>query len=242
MHSSLRAGDLPVTPSDELFREFHSVTETVTKSAICRMHGWSRYEFELRIREGMPYVAGAGHKGDQWRLDPAAVGEWLAERAAREAERRRLAAQRAAAQQAELQRQATARAAVEEQRRRAQREAEQRYVEEIRQRREAEERERALDDCYTAFFRLAMRAYHVTTGPGWPDRPENQHFFRDWPNKARGGVPAWWRPPPGALEFALAERRRERRVGELEPDYARFLGDYRFGDPWPWRQETTDAA
>jgi hypothetical protein len=204
--------------------------ETVTKAEICREHGLTRYEFDQLVREGMPVVAGAAHKGGQWQVDPVAVRRWLRRREVREAARRRAVAARAAAWRAEAERQAAARRA-------AARAAEALRVAEMERRREAELRERALDDCYSACFRLAFRAYGVTTGPGWPDRLENQRFLADWPNDARGGRPAWWAPPPGMAELALAERRRDKRYGEPEPDWRRFLGDYKFGEPWPWRGE-----
>jgi hypothetical protein len=217
------------------------VTETVTKSEICRRHGWTRYQFDCLVNEGLPYVAGAGHKGDQWRVDPDAVGEWLAERAAREAERRRLQAQRAAEYRAQAERQAVARYEAEQARRRREREAEEQRIAEIQRRREAEEHERALDDSYSACFKLAMQAHGVKLGPGWLDRPEHQQFLREWPTRAAGGVPAWWAPPPGMLEFALAERRRQHCFGDPAPNWAQFLAGYKFRTPWPWRREQTDA-
>ena len=181
------------------------------------------------------------YKGGQWRVNPKAVAKWLAARAAREAERRRLQAQRAAEYRAQAERQAAARYEAEQARRRREREAEERRIAEIRQRREAEERAIALGDCHGACFRLAMKAYGVSLCPGWRDLPENQAFLNDWSSRAAASPPAWWAPPPGMLEFALAERRRLKFYNEPEPDWGQFLGDYKFGTPWPWRVEPADA-
>ena len=212
-------------------------SKLATKSEVCRRHALTRYQFNSLIREGMPYVAGAEHKGAEWRLDPAAVAKWLRDRAARQERQRRLQAQRAAERRAEAERQAAERQEAEHERQRRQREAERQKEAEARQRLEREVRERALEECYSACFRLAFVAYGVTTGADWPERPENQGFLHDWPNGSRGGRPKWWAPPPGMLEFALAERRRERRFGEPEPDWRQFLVGYEFGTAWPWRAD-----
>ena len=67
-------------------------SERVTKTECCRRFGWTRYQFDLNVTAGMPVVEAAGHRGAEWRIDPAAVRRWLAERAAEQAARRRRAA------------------------------------------------------------------------------------------------------------------------------------------------------
>jgi hypothetical protein len=211
------------------------------KGAICRRYGWSRYQFDQMVAEGMPYVVAAAHRGAEWSVDPQAVERWLRARAARAAAEERRRRERDAARRAEAERQAAARWEAEERRHRQECEAARRAREAADRRCEDERRARALQDCYSACFRLAFVAYGVTTGPGWPSRPENQRFLADWPNRALGGPPAWWRAPPNMLEFALAERRRDKRYGEPEPDWGRFLEGYKFDAPWPWRVEPGDA-
>ena len=240
--NTCRRGQRGGTLVTKLSRSFtHVTSKMATTAEICRRHALTRYEFDCLIREGMPYVAGAEDKGGQWQLNPAAVARWLRNRAERVELQRRLYAQRAAERRAEAERYAAARHEAEQVRWRQQREAERQKEVEAQQRRENEARERALYDSYSACFRLAFRAYGVVTGPDWPDRPENQRFLTDWPNAVRGGPPKWWAPPPGMLEFAVAERRREHRFGEPEPDWRQFLVGYEFGTPWPWRRGGADV-
>lgn len=50
--------------------------EVLTKTTCCALYGWSRYEFDRYVQEGLPYLEAAAHKGAQWLLDPDEVAEW----------------------------------------------------------------------------------------------------------------------------------------------------------------------
>ena len=89
---------------------------TVNKGECCRRFGWTRHEFDRKVREGMPVVEAAANKGHEWRVNIAAVSRWLREREAEAAERQRRYEARRRQEQEELER---ALARMSEKRRRA---------------------------------------------------------------------------------------------------------------------------
>jgi phage terminase Nu1 subunit (DNA packaging protein) len=62
---------------------------TVNKGECCRRFGWTRHEFDRKVREGMPIVEAAANKGREWRVSLAAVSRWLRMKEKEAAERRR---------------------------------------------------------------------------------------------------------------------------------------------------------
>ena len=215
--------------------------EFATKAAICREHGWSRYQFDLLVNEGMPVVAGAEHKGCEWQMDSAAVRRWLRERKAREELRRRHAAQQAAEWRAREEALAAERLRSEREQQNKRRRFEEARVAEIKRRGPEEQERRLLDECYSACFRQALHQSGVPLGPGWTERPQALAFFKEWPNGAHGGRPSWWLPPPGLREAVLADRGKPRIASDGEPDYSHLIPAYRPGQPWPWRMEAADV-
>ena len=76
---------------------------TVNKGECCRRFGWTRHEFDRKVREGMPIVEAAANKGREWRVSLAAVSRWLRMKE-EEAERRRRYEERRRQEQEELNR------------------------------------------------------------------------------------------------------------------------------------------
>ena len=122
--------------------------QPVSKTECCRRFGWTRYQFDLHVTAGMPVVEAAGHKGAEWRIDPAAVRRWLAERAAEQAARRRRVAAYHEERRREAERAAEALRARERQRERARREAERRREAEWLEREAGRKTERWLARAY----------------------------------------------------------------------------------------------
>ena len=89
---------------------------TVNKGECCRRFGWTRHEFDRKVREGMPVVEAAANKGCEWRVNIAAVSRWLRMKEKEAAERRRRYEERRRQEQEELER---ALARMSEKRRRA---------------------------------------------------------------------------------------------------------------------------
>jgi hypothetical protein len=50
---------------------------TLNKAQLCRQLGWTRYELDVKIAEGLPVVRMATHKGDMWEFEYDAVLRWL---------------------------------------------------------------------------------------------------------------------------------------------------------------------
>jgi hypothetical protein len=215
--------------------------ERLTKTACCGRFGWSRYEFDKNVAAGMPVLAAAAHKGDEWRVDSAAVQRWLARREAEEAARRRRLQVYFEEQRREAERLVQARWEKERERERARRAAERAREEAWRREREERERSKRLDRAYAACRRLAYEDYGSPKGAFFPNgRPRFAHedhpgFMADWPF-AR---PAWWLPPPGMLA-AIEVEPTCRPYGYQEPDWRRWWPGYVLGRRWPWR--TADAS
>jgi hypothetical protein len=199
--------------------------ERVNKGRCCALFGWSRYQFDQRIAEGMPYVEAAAHKGAEWVVDVAEVQAWLEERerARREYWRRRR--EEDERRQREL---AEAEAARREAGRRAERERAERWEAERRAREEA----RLLDRAYRVCAGLARADYGYPVGTPM-DRREHPRFDADWPDDR----PPGWQPPPGMLE-AIAAEPACKPYGYREPDWRRLWPiPYVPGRPWPWRDD-----
>src|SRR5687768_15586533 len=56
----------------------------VNKGECCRHFGWSRYQFDQHVIEGLPVVAAAQHKGAEWRINLMAASRWVRAKAAAE--------------------------------------------------------------------------------------------------------------------------------------------------------------
>jgi phage terminase Nu1 subunit (DNA packaging protein) len=196
--------------------------ERVNKGRCCALFGWSRYQFDQHIAEGLPYVRAADHKGEEWVVDTAEVRAWLEERARRlrEYHRRRDEEQRRARLATEERREVAAR---------AEREREERWRAELRAREKEGEERRLLDFAYLACMDLARRDLGYAPMSAMPAE-EKARFRADWPYER----PPWWRPPPGLLEAARASRGRPM---EDWPDWRRWWPQpYVPGRPWPWRE------
>lgn len=210
---------------------------TVNKSAVCRRFGWTRHQFDAAVLAGMPVVIAAVHKGAEWAVDLDDVEVWRAARDAAEAERRRRYADALAVERARQDAAQAEREAAERERRIQERRAEERRYDEVRRLEEERVRQVAMSDCYSACRRLALADAGLRFSPGYMDRPEFKPFLRDWPS----GRPDNWLPPPGMLQIALEERKRDKFAGEPEYNYRPFVPRYVPGQPWPWRVAMTDA-
>ena len=73
----------------------------VNKGGCCSHFRWTRYGFDRHVRDGLPVVAAAAHKGAEWRIDLLAVEIWLDERAAAAARWRKAREEQEAARQRE---------------------------------------------------------------------------------------------------------------------------------------------
>ena len=64
---------------------------TANKTQTCLHFGWSRYEFDQAVQEGLPVITAARDKGAEWAVDLTAAERWVREKNEREAARRRYA-------------------------------------------------------------------------------------------------------------------------------------------------------
>src|SRR3712207_4132698 len=202
----------------------------VNKSECCRHFGWSRYEFDQHVLEGLPVVAAAQHKGGEWRINLTAAARWVRQKAAAEEARRqwvrrcyaRREAERKAAEKARWEREQ----AQERARRAAERAREERWC------REREERLRTkhLDRAYGACRKLAYEDYGSPKGAYWPNgQPRFAHenhpqFMADWPFVR----PAWWLPPE-----AIEAEPEYRPYNYQEPDWRQWVPRYVVDQVWP---------
>jgi hypothetical protein len=209
----------------------------LTKSGCCTRFGWTRYEFDKNVTDGMPVVAAAGHKGSEWKVDPAAVRRWLARREAEKAAQRR----RTEEYLEECRRKADRVVQARWEREQACRAAEQARQEAWLRECEARERGRRLDRAYRVCRRLAYEDYGSPKGAFFPNgQPRFAHedhpgFMADWPFER----PAWWLPPPEMLAAIEAEP-VSKPYGYQEPDWRQWAPRYVPGRAWPWRNG--DAA
>src|SRR3712207_3175898 len=182
----------------------------VNKSECCRHFGWSRYEFDQHVLEGLPVVAAAQHKGGEWRINLTAAARWVRQKAAAEEARRQRVREYYARREAERKAAEKARWEREQAQERARWEAQKRHEaawqEFFRKERLHRRLERAYGHCRRMAY-LDLVAYcerNGIEGPVGGDWPERFPQFRvDWPMDR----PLWWMPHPDMLEAILAEDR-----------------------------------
>src|SRR3712207_6140545 len=115
------------TPAQPSTRKPVRAARVVNKGECCRHFGWSRYEFDQHVREGLPVVAAAQHKGGEWRINLTAASRWVREKAAAEEARRQRVQEYYARREAERRAAEKAKWEREQAQERARREAQKRH-------------------------------------------------------------------------------------------------------------------
>ena len=234
------ANDLGVTrvSAQRSTRKPVRAARVVNNSECCRHFGWRRYEFDQHVREGLPVVAAAQHKGGEWRINLMAATRWVREKAAAEEARRQRVREYYARREAERKAAEKARWEREQAQERARRAAERAREERWRREREEQLRTKRLDRAYKACRQLAYEDYGSPLGAYWPNgRPRFAHedhpqFMADWPFVRL----AWWLPPPGMME-AIEAKPEYRPYNYQEPDWRQWVPRYVPGQIWPWRSD-----
>ena len=238
------ANDLEVThsPIQKSVRKPVRAARIVNKSGCCRHFGWTRYQFDKHVIEGLPVMAAAQHKGGEWRINLTAASRWVRAKAAAEEARRQRVREYYARREAERKAAEKARWEREQAQERARRAAERAREERWRREREEQLRTKRLDRAYKACRQLAYEDYGSPLGAYWPNgRPRFAHenhpqFMADWPFVR----PAWWLPPPGMMAAIEAEP-EYRPYNYQEPDWRQWVPRYVVGQHWPWRSEEAQA-
>ena len=148
-----------------------------------------------------------------------------AERQRRELERHRQEREEAARREAEAEAEAYRRKVA----------AERAFYAEILRKRERDEHEKVMEECYRVCFRTALKALWAAgmpTGPDWTEHPKAQQLRRDFPRER----PSWWAPPAGLYEAVKADQALRLKFPYQEPDWGRWVPSYVPGRAWPWRQ------
>lgn len=77
---------------------------TANKTTVCHRFGWTRYEFDQAVTDGMPVVEMPSSKGGEWKVNLAAADRWVREKNERETAARRRYAEQEAREREEVRR------------------------------------------------------------------------------------------------------------------------------------------
>src|SRR3712207_4270816 len=149
------------TPAQPSTRKPVRAARVVNKSECCRHFGWSRYQFDQHVCEGLPVVAAAQHKGGEWRINLTAASRWVRQKAAAEEARRQRVRKYYARREAERKAAEKACWEREQAQERARRATERAREERWRREQEEQLRTKRLDRAYKACRQLAYEDYEI---------------------------------------------------------------------------------